>query len=58
LEKQDISLLVDGLQRLRYVLISRQKMTKISLINFFEIFTSQQKSQLISAVCLHFSQNI
>ena len=29
-------------------------MEKFCLTNFFEIFTSQKKSQLISAVCLHF----
>ena len=29
---------------------------KIFVNNFFEILTSQKKSQLISAVCLHFSQ--
>ena len=29
---------------------------KFLLITFFEILTSQKKSQLISAVCLHFSQ--
>ena len=29
-------------------------MTKFSKINVFQILTSQKKSQLISAVCLHF----
>ena len=31
---------------------------KIFVNNFFEILTSQKKSQLISAVCLHFSQKM
>ena len=49
-----ISNWVKGLKRLRYVLISGHKMTKFSLILFFDILTFQEKSQLISAVCLHF----
>ena len=49
-----ISNWVKGLKRLRYVLIWGYKMTKFSLILFFDILTSQEKSQLISAVCLHF----
>ena len=32
----------------------KSALTKILLKNFFEILTSQKKSQLISAVCLHF----
>ena len=54
--KWAISNWVKGLKRLRYVLISGHKMTKFSLILFFDILTSQEKSQLISAVCLHFFQ--
>ena len=52
--KWAISNWVKGLKRLRYVLIWGYKMTKFSLILFFDILTSQEKSQLISAVCLHF----
>ena len=50
----DILHWVDGLPRLRYVLTSRYKAKKFLLIQFFEILISQKKSQLISAVCLHF----
>ena len=48
----------DRFARRRYVQIWAQKLPKFSLINFFEILTSQKKSQLISAVCLHFSQKM
>ena len=44
----------DRFARWRYVQIWAQKLPKFSLINFFEILTSQKKSQLISAVWLHF----
>ena len=53
-----ISNWVKGLKRLRYVLISGHKMTKFSLILFFDILTFQEKSQLISAVCLHFFKKV
>ena len=52
--KWAISNWVKGLKRLRHVLIWGYKMTKFSFILFFGILTSQEKSQLISAVCLHF----
>ena len=45
---------VVGLQRPRYDLTFGSKMPKICLTKIFKILTSQIKSQLISAVCLHF----
>ena len=49
---------VVGPQRPRYDLTSEWKMPKLCLTIFFEILTSQKKSQLISAVCLHFFKKI
>ena len=49
---------VVGPQRPRYDLTFGSKMPKLCLTKFFEILTSQIKSQLISAVCLHFFKKI
>ena len=45
---------VDDFASVMFVYTWAQKMPKLSLRKFFKILTSEKKSQLISAVCLHF----
>ena len=48
----------DRFARRRYVQIWAQKLPKFSLMSFFQNLHFWEKSQLISAVCLHFFKKI
>ena len=49
---------MDGFASQRYVQISGQQLPKLSLMKLLKIFTFEEKSQLISAVCLHFFKKV
>ena len=49
---------VDVSAKLRYVSMSAQKLPKLSQMKVYKIFTSEKKSQLISAVYLHFFKKL